>query len=136
MSADIQNLESTSTLDAATNSLAISGLATSGLDDIFKAGEGVPFDDDFFSLLTIDASMTTSPATSTSSNDEAQTLAMTSTKLKRLEDEGKEIPLLGGGAQTYLCPICGNQVILSTLITVLLFRSLTAVKQINVKIVK
>ena len=108
MSADIQNLVSTSTLDAATNSLAISGLATSGLDDIFKAGEGVPFDDDFFSLLTIDASMTTSPATSTSSNDEAQTLAMTSTKLKRLEDEGKEIPLLAGGAQTYLCPFCSS----------------------------
>ena len=75
----------------------------------------VQFEDELLSLLMTDASMVESPATSTSSNDDdagvTPTLDVVTPKSLEGDDGVKSVPANSIGAQTYLCPVCGNQVI-------------------------
>lgn len=76
------------------------------------SGDLVSFDDELLSLLMTDASMVESPATSTSSNDD-DAVATPTSKSAEGDDGLKSVPVNAIGAQTYLCPVCGNQVTLT-----------------------
>jgi hypothetical protein len=69
--------------------------------------------DDFLSLLTLESSIVSPAVSSSASSLEDEAANFKPEAMDELDDEdvdAKEAPVVSGGAMTYLCPICGNQV--------------------------